>query len=188
MSLLIFSCNKNNKNHLQMRLHSGESTELLISEFPADSFYGKYYQAGYIFHINDDGTGIIADLNDYLTNANWGCAGTSINGADAKEIGSGIVNSDSILAQCDDVYGAATFCDGNSASGHNDWYLPSEAELKKMYLKLRKRGIGNFTTDYYWSSTEGIVTNTAQHVLFMDGSIGTSTKSNSHKVRPVRNF
>jgi hypothetical protein len=189
MAFIAFSCNKNAKNHLQVRLDNGESPEILLNDFPTDSFYGKYYQSGLIIHINEaNGSGIIADLNDYPTNASWGCAGTTIDGADNKEIGGGLTNSNAILAQCTDDFGATTLCNGNSASGHNDWYLPSEGELKQMYTKLRKRGLGNFSNDYYWSSTEGTVDNTAQRVLFMDGTIGASTKSNSHKVRPVRNF
>jgi hypothetical protein len=188
--LLVSSCKKNPKNFLQTRLDGGEFPQLLIGEFPVDSFYGKHYQSGYIFHMNDDGTGtgIMADLNDYPSNANWGCDGVTIDGADAKEIGSGLNNSNSIVDQCEDAFGAATFCNENSASAHLDWYLPSEDELKKMYVKLHKSGIGNFSADYYWTSTEGAVFNTAQRILFLDGSIGTSTKSNSHKVRPVRNF
>jgi hypothetical protein len=189
VALIAFSCNKNPKNFLQARLDSGESPEILLNDFPVDSFYGKYYQSGLIIHIDeDDGSGIIADMNDYPTYASWGCAGTTIVGADDSEIGDGLTNTNAILDQCADAYGAATLCNGNSASGYNDWYLPSEGELKQMYIKLRKRGLGNFSNDYYWSSTEGIVDNTAQRILFMDGAIGTSTKSNLHKVRAVRNF
>lgn len=61
-------------------------------------------------------------------------------------------------------------------------------ELKQMYTKLRKRGRGNFSNDYYWSSTEGTADNNVQRILFMGGTIGAITKSNTHKVRPVRNF
>lgn len=188
MVLIIVSCKKNSKNHLQVRLDSGESIEILLTDFPLDSFYGKFYQAGFIFHINEDGSGIIAALNDHPNLVSWGCPGVTIEGADAASIGSGMTNSSSIISQCDDEFGGASICNKHVSSGYSDWYLPSEDELKKMYTKLRKVGIGNLTNEYYWSSTEGESFNTGQRILFQDGTNGASTKSNAHRVRAVRNF
>ena len=41
-----------------------------------------------------------------------------------------------------------------SVSGESDWYLPSRFELNILYVNLRKNGLGGFTNNFYWSSTD----------------------------------
>ena len=41
-----------------------------------------------------------------------------------------------------------------SYGGFDDWFLPSKNELDLMFINLRSRGLGNFSDDWYWSSTD----------------------------------
>jgi hypothetical protein len=190
ISAAFVSCKKDSTNEptLQDRLSDGESPQTLISEFPLDSFYSKNYQGGYIFQMNSDGTGMTVSTEDISSTASWGCAGMTINGADGQDVGDGLVNCDSILSQCNDPLGAATLCDQYSVSAQNDWYLPSQQELVLIYQRIHLKNLGGLGDNYYWSSTEGATANTGKHILFLNGSIGESTKSNSYSVRAVRNF
>jgi hypothetical protein len=69
----------------------------------------------------------------------------------------------------------------------DDWWLPSIGELTAMYLNLRQAGVGGFSADGYWSSSEGSATD-AWLQFFSSGSQSNDLKSRSNRVRPVRGF
>jgi hypothetical protein len=52
---------------------------------------------------------------------------------------------------------AKTACDELILNGYSDWYLPSKDELKKIYVNLKKVGVGGFAYNSYWSSTEYVI-------------------------------
>lgn len=183
----IVSCKKEESPTLQEQLNDGTSIHTLMESYPVDSFYTKSYGGGYIFHLEANGTGMVVGKTDLSSTATWGCNATAIDGADGSLIGTGKANSDSIVSQCSDPYSAAVLCENSSSEGFTDWYLPSQDELKKVYNFVHNRGVGNFESNYYWTSTETSLT-TGQHVLFTNGSVSLSTKSNAHFVRAVRNF
>lgn len=172
---------------LQQQLNEGESIMSLLEDYPLDSFYTKSYAGGYIFYLEANGTGIVAGKSDLNSNAPWGCSSMSIGSGTGSAIGTGQANTDSIVANCPDTLSAAYFCNSSNAAGYSDWYLPSEKELEMMYLRLQQKGVGNFANNYYWTSTP-VSSNTAQHVLFTNGDVSFSTKSNLHYVRAARNF
>jgi hypothetical protein len=49
---------------------------------------------------------------------------------------------------------AALACRNLDFGGYTDWFLPSKDELMFMYMNLASRGLGGFSEESYWSSTE----------------------------------
>lgn len=128
--------------------------------------------------------GIIAATSDQ-TNAEWGCGGTVISGADGYLLGTGVQNTIDIMAGCSTTGIAARLCDSYSSGGLTDWFLPSLNELGKLYLN--RTSIGGFTADYYWSSTE-YSDYRAWSLTFSNGSTDFINKVVTDRVRPIRNF
>jgi hypothetical protein len=73
--------------------------------------------------------------------------------------------------------------------GFNDWFLPSKDELDLMYKNLKVKGLGDFASSFYWSSSEGSNDEAWQQV-FSDGRQYYSfcPKFNTYFVRAVRAF
>ena len=114
-----------------------------------------------------------------------------LTGWDKSAIGAGRANtatadttctSGAIQAAVD--YTAPTF----NGVAKDDWWLPSIGESMVMYSNLRPAGVGSFTSDYYWSSTE-IDATRAWVQGFNYGDQGGGNKSNESRfVRLVRGF
>jgi len=154
-------------------LNSGRTPKAIFDEgIPLERLYGQNYMDGVIFYLDTvDGNGLIAAPEDQSISAKWGCESLDISGLqnsttfpppipDTEEgarIGAGKANTDAILAQClpnpnisYTVAEAAKLC----RSKGEDWFLPSRGELNLMFTNLKKKEHGNFTEDWYWSSTE----------------------------------
>jgi len=113
-------------------------------------------------------------------------------GGTLMTVGSGAANTGKII----NVYGtgtdyAAGICDAyiNNETGtgvYTDWYLPSLSDLQQLYNN--RDLIKNFTTGYYWSSSETSSTN-AYGRNFINGTGSNGPKSTTEAyVRPVRAF
>jgi hypothetical protein len=89
-------------------------------------------------------------------------------------------------------YRAAWLCDLLESGGYDDWFLPSKVELNLIYLNLRERGLGGFTNEWYWSSSESSSGGAwTQHFGSGDQndlSYSHGEKSRSHNVRAIRQF
>ena len=90
---------------------------------------------------------------------------------------------------------AFTLCENfqSSTSGEpnpsTDWYLPSVAEMQKLYAQ--KTFIGGFKNDNYWTSTEDPNdTSVAYCVRFANGAgdATVATRTVKFNVRPIRKF
>ncbi|MDR2729927.1 MAG: DUF1566 domain-containing protein [Treponema sp.] len=105
-------------------------------------------------------------------------------------VGTGKRNTQFITTALKQNGKAAYLCTSLNYNKHRDWYLPSKDELALMYNNLARRGLGGFTTGYYWSSSQAgnIDNSNAWSMKFDNGNQGTSYKNNSCFIRAVRAF
>ena len=129
----------------------------------------------------------IKQYDDYILQAEiidgtytWnGSAGYTLIGC--NDIDTGEFNSQLISASQGASGSANDICVTHVSGGFNDWYLPSNEELRAVYEK----GILN-TSTYYWSSTE-LNTNNAYIVIGNDGTFTDNLKGfSSFNVVAVR--
>jgi len=152
---------------------------------PDVSFYlGQSYEGGIIGYLDSTHKhGIIVAAETF--EAEWGCGGTQILGANGTAIGTGYQNTTEIENSCPTQGTAADLCGNLLYQGQIDWYLPSKEELYQLYLN--RNIIGGFVDDVYWSSSEHNNTD-AWALLFTTGEQEPQFKSHKHFVRPVRSF
>jgi hypothetical protein len=99
----------------------------------------------------------------------------SVSSWDSRAVGSGLANTNAIIAAGD-----------VSCNGKSDWFLPSIGESLLMIANLE--GLDLFHTDFnYWTSNQFDATNAATMNLNL-ATIGSSGKSVSIYMRPVREF
>lgn len=146
------TCSQMDTTQIQVLLDEGSTPKTLFdSGFSLEQLYGKTYKGGFIFYLNtDDGTGMVAATVNQSVGAEWGCQETPITGADEEGLGMGAQNTTDILTGCTEAGIAAKLCRDLG----EDWFLPSSEELNLMYTNLHLNGLGEFATEYYWSSTE----------------------------------
>jgi hypothetical protein len=83
-----------------------------------------------------------------------------------------------------------------SQGGYNDWFLPSKDELDLMHYNLKLMGLGGFSDNWYWSSSESGDNNGAWALYFGNGvqvgkgyySSDEGNKTKTHLVRAARRF
>jgi hypothetical protein len=162
------------------------------ASFAASLSLGDFYQGGIVFQINEDGTGIVSaqvDLGVVNHTFEWGCYGTSTDGADGTAIGTGYQNTLDIVADWTEIPIAASLALAKLLGGYDDWYLPSIEELELMYNTIGQGAdnSGNFENDHYWSSSEYWNTY-AWNVNFGNGNSYNYPKYSSYRVRIIRAF
>ena len=85
---------------------------------------------------------------------------------------------------------AAQLCVALVYGGYSNWHLPSKDELNLMYENLKVFGVGGFTGDFYWSSSEYTAWS-AWYQYFLNGAqfrYNQKWDTNRLRVRAVRAF
>jgi hypothetical protein len=121
--------------------------------------------------------------------AQWGAFQKDVGGT-STAVGTGKRNTQIIvdrLKQLGETNRAAQLCDTLSYDGFDDWFLPSKDELNLMYTNLRQKGLGEFSSTGYWSSSEMSYNPGAWGQVFSDGVQGGS-RNFLYSVRAVRAF
>jgi hypothetical protein len=127
-----------------------------------------------------------------LLRAEWGLYREDVTGI-KTEVGTGKRNTELIIAALNskgETGRAAQLCRSFMMSGYSDWFLPSKDELDLMYKNLKQKGLGGFSNNSYWSSSQnGNYGNFAWVQRFSDGNqTSTSETSTTRFVRAVRAF
>ena len=158
---------------------------------------GSFYGGGVVFWVDpsDNRHGLIAAVADQSSGIQWSDGVGTIE-ASGIAVGTGSFNTDAIvnkytLTGTDFAAGLARDYNGG---GYTDWFLPSKDELNQMYTNKETinttasaNGGSNFSTNYYWSSTEyGYISAWGQN--FLGGYPYYDDKGSTYNVRAVRAF
>ena len=170
---------------------------------------GDFYGGGVVFYIFESGDtgyiagethGLIAAVADQSDGIQWYNGSYVTTGATGTAIGTGSANTDAIIdvAVATETSYAAGLARANTGGGYTDWFLPSKAELNKMWLERETinttasaNGGSNFSNNWYWSSTEHGSNITYPYAWIQhlsDGETQVLDKSYSVRVRAVRAF
>ena len=134
--------------------------------------------------------GLIATTSNQSTGIQWYNGVNTNTEAAGTAIGTGLSNTNKIIvSQLNTGSYPAKLCADYSLNVngvvYDDWYLPSQDELNKLYLN--QVAIGGFANNYYWSSSEYDDTY-ARRQDFASGYQTTGYKIYSRYVRAIRAF
>ena len=104
---------------------------------------------------------------------------------DKSAVGVGSTNTATADTTC--AGGAIQAASDYAGGAKTDWFLGSIGEMMLMYTNLRQAGVGGFSTDAYWSSSEAD-DGVAWCQVFASGGQVDANKGTALYVRPVRAF
>jgi hypothetical protein len=140
-------------------------------------------------YIPGEQRGLIAATADQSTGIIWAVAAyqsTAVPGGTQTALGTGRLNTDKIIAQNGaGLTYAAGLARAYTGGGYNDWFLPSQDELSKLYDN--RLAVGGFVDNFYWSSSEDDDF-LAWTLYFSNDSQYNGDKYNLERVRAVRAF
>jgi len=179
-------------------LYSGGGNYMIIPGISAANTppltIGMNYGGGkiaYIYVSGDPGYiagethGLIAAPSDQSTGIQWYNGSYITTGATGMALGTGMANTNAIVAAQGSGSYAAKLCADLVLNGYSDWYLPSREELNKLYIN--RSSIGGFSTGRYWSSSE-YTANLTWSIGFNSGFSSSTNKYFISYLRAVRAF
>jgi hypothetical protein len=119
-----------------------------------------------------------ADAATYNPAVAWGSKGTDEPGA--TSVRDGLTNTQALAASGRD-HPASAWAVGLKVDGHQDWYLPSRAELRLLWVNTPE----HLTAGWYWSSTQYSPYN-AWYQYFDGGYQNYNDKAYEGRARAVR--
>ncbi len=149
---------------------------------PLTPYIGQNYAGGMVFYLDGSGEHGLVVASTGQGSYAWGCQGTSISTGTA--LGSGAMNTASIVASCGDANIAAKITDNLVLDGYSDWFLPSVNELSLIYTNLANQGLGSVGSSY-WSSSQADAT--YAYLIYSFGAL-TNSKGSARAVRAIRAF
>ena len=121
----------------------------------------------------------------------WGSNEIRIGTEESDGIGLGAANTVKIVESLRGGVYAAKICSDlvvvHNGVSYDDWYLPSKTELNLLYQASKSNNAGNFSRNFYWSSSENS-TNTAWGQYFYSGQLDAILKNRMGFVRAIRAF
>jgi hypothetical protein len=96
----------------------------------------------------------VSAKSDQSTSQVWGNITHLAIGTTGTAIGTGLTNTNAIVAQSGHTSSAAQVRLDYSDGTYSDWFLPSKDEINLMVRKLKVIGVGGFADNGYWSSSE----------------------------------
>ncbi len=155
--------------------------------FTNERYIGEHYGGGIVFYIDETGKhGLIAAPFDQGEAVIWGNFKYPVESYETQ-LGDGKSNTKKIVSFSNDFDFAAYICYKLSLNGYKDWYLPSKDEVDLMYHNLKAAGIGKFTNELYWTSSETDFGN-AWVFNFNTGFETEQGITKKARVRAIRNF
>lgn len=142
---------------------------------------GETYAGGTVFYLEEGGQHGLVISGD-LGTAKWSL-NTSQTASTSTSMGSGLQNTQNIVAAVGSGTYAAKICSDYTGGGYSDWYLPSSDELWQA-----GQSAGGMTANGYWSSSQATETDKAWRLISANGNRIIEVKTASNGVRAIRKF
>jgi len=157
-----------------------------VMTFNSGRTFGTDHAGGFVFYNDGAGGGLVCAKTDQSHQA-WSTVTNVGIRATGTAIGTGLANSNAIVAQAGHSGSTAQVCLDYTDGTYDDWFLPSRDELYLFHTKLRANGVGNIGPyTFFWSSSEA--SGSDAFYLANNGVVYSLWKTAHYTGRAVRAF